>query len=99
MRFIVMEFLDGETLEEILARRKRLPVGEAVPLMIQAMQGLQQFRPWKISATVIRVRGSTTGLATSLRPSMLPARSRVLTRSITWPLECEGCRPPFSSTP
>jgi len=39
--FIVMEYLDGETLDEILQRRKKLPVGEAVRLVRQALDGLQ----------------------------------------------------------
>ncbi len=39
--FIVMEFLEGETLDEVLSRRKKLPVGEAVRLVRQALDGLQ----------------------------------------------------------
>src|SRR6185503_5896753 len=39
--FIVMEFLEGETLDEVLSRRKRLPIGEAVRLVRQALDGLQ----------------------------------------------------------
>jgi serine/threonine protein kinase len=40
MYYIVMEYLDGETLEETLQRRKRLPLSEAVPILIGALQGL-----------------------------------------------------------
>ena len=36
-----MEFLEGETLDEVLTRRKRLPSGEAVRLVQQALNGLQ----------------------------------------------------------
>ncbi|MFO0803325.1 MAG: serine/threonine-protein kinase [Gemmataceae bacterium] len=39
--FIVMEFLEGETLDEVLQRRKKLPVPEAVRLIRQALDGLQ----------------------------------------------------------
>ena len=39
--FIVMEFLEGETLDEVLSRRKKLPVGEAVRLVRQALDGLE----------------------------------------------------------
>ncbi|HXD88028.1 MAG TPA: serine/threonine-protein kinase [Urbifossiella sp.] len=39
--FIVMEFLEGETLDEVLTRRKKLPPGEAVRLIRQALDGLQ----------------------------------------------------------
>ncbi|MDB5309146.1 MAG: stkP 1 [Gemmataceae bacterium] len=39
--YIVMEFLEGETLDEVLTRRKRLPVAEAVRVVRQALDGLQ----------------------------------------------------------
>jgi len=39
--FIAMEFIDGETLEELLARRKKLSVPEAVRLVQQVLAGLQ----------------------------------------------------------
>ncbi|MCZ2340553.1 MAG: protein kinase [Bacteroidales bacterium] len=41
IHFIVMEHLEGETLEEVLARRKKLPPGEAVRVVHQALLGLQ----------------------------------------------------------
>jgi serine/threonine protein kinase len=39
--FLVMEYLEGETLDEMLVRRKRLPPAEAVRLIHQALLGLQ----------------------------------------------------------
>lgn len=39
--FIVMEHLEGETLDAVLERRKKLPVGEGLRLVHQAFQGLQ----------------------------------------------------------
>jgi serine/threonine protein kinase len=39
--FIAMEFLEGETLDEVINRRKQLPVGEATRLIRQALDGLQ----------------------------------------------------------
>jgi serine/threonine protein kinase len=41
VHFIVMEFLEGETLDEVLKRRKRLPWGEAARVVQQALHGLQ----------------------------------------------------------
>lgn len=39
--YIVMEYLDGQTLAALLKQRGRLDVGEALYLMLQAAQGLQ----------------------------------------------------------
>jgi serine/threonine protein kinase len=41
LHYIVMEHLEGETLDEVLQRRGRLSVTEAVRLIFQALQGLQ----------------------------------------------------------
>jgi serine/threonine protein kinase len=39
--YIVMEHLEGETLEDVLQRRKKFPYGEAVRLVHQTLSGLQ----------------------------------------------------------
>jgi serine/threonine protein kinase len=39
--YLVMEYLEGESLEEVLARRGKLPVGEGVRVIHQALLGLQ----------------------------------------------------------
>ena len=41
LHYIVMEYLEGETLEDVLARRGKMQPGEAVRLIYQALQGLQ----------------------------------------------------------
>src|SRR5262245_57012793 len=41
VHYIVMEFLEGETLDEVLSRRKRIPAAEAARLVCQAFDGLQ----------------------------------------------------------
>ncbi len=41
VRYIAMEYLDGETLDDVLRRRGRLPYVEAARLVYQALQGLQ----------------------------------------------------------
>jgi serine/threonine protein kinase len=41
LHFFVMEYLEGETLEDVLQRRKQLPPAEAVRLIHQALLGLQ----------------------------------------------------------
>jgi serine/threonine protein kinase len=40
VHFVVLEFLEGETLAEVLRRRGRLPWPEAVRLLFQILQGL-----------------------------------------------------------
>jgi serine/threonine protein kinase len=41
LHYIVMEYLDGETLDELLARRGKLPAAEALPILLQVLYGLK----------------------------------------------------------
>lgn len=41
VHYIAMEYLEGETLDEVLTRRKKLPPSEAARLLAQALDGLQ----------------------------------------------------------
>ncbi|MCU1232117.1 MAG: Serine/threonine-protein kinase PknB [Candidatus Solibacter sp.] len=40
-RFITMEFIEGEDLSAILAKRRKLPADEAAPIMAQVIRGLE----------------------------------------------------------
>jgi eukaryotic-like serine/threonine-protein kinase len=41
LHYIVMEYLDGQTLDEVLDHRGKLSPAEALPLLLQALAGLQ----------------------------------------------------------
>lgn len=41
LHYLVMEYLEGDTLDEVLQRRRRLPPGEGVRIIYQALLGLQ----------------------------------------------------------
>jgi serine/threonine protein kinase len=41
LHYLVMEYLEGETLSDVIARRRKMLPGEAVRLVYQALQGLQ----------------------------------------------------------
>jgi serine/threonine protein kinase len=41
LHYLVMEYLEGDTLEDVLNRRSKLAVGEAIRLLYQALLGLQ----------------------------------------------------------
>jgi serine/threonine protein kinase len=48
LHYLTMEYLEGETLEEVLQQRKKLPVGEAVRLVHQALLGLEAIHEQKL---------------------------------------------------
>jgi eukaryotic-like serine/threonine-protein kinase len=48
LHYIVMEYLDGQTLDELLAHRGRLSPAEALPLLLQALSGLQYLHEQQI---------------------------------------------------
>src|SRR5262249_44303429 len=43
LNYLVMEFLEGETLKDVINRRGRLPPAEGVRLIHQALLGMQHF--------------------------------------------------------
>jgi serine/threonine protein kinase len=48
LHYLVMEYLEGETLEDVLLRRKQLPPPEAVRLIYQALLGLEHIHEQKL---------------------------------------------------
>jgi len=48
LHYIVMEQIDGETLDEVLVRRKKIPSAEAVRLIHQALHGLQHLHDMRM---------------------------------------------------
>ncbi len=48
LHYIVMEQIDGETLDEVLVRRKKIPPAEAVRLVDQALRGLQHLHDMRM---------------------------------------------------
>jgi serine/threonine protein kinase len=46
--YLVMEYLEGETLEEVIAKRQKFQPAEAVRLIYQALQGLQHIQSLKL---------------------------------------------------
>jgi serine/threonine protein kinase len=75
LHWIAMEYLEGETLDDVLTRRRRLPPNEAVRLIWQALQGVQHIqeknmvhrdlKPSNIMLTPGRVAGQPDTTANS----------------------------------
>jgi serine/threonine protein kinase len=67
LHYLVMEYLEGETLDEVIARRKQLPPAEAVRLIHQALLGLQHIHEQNLvhrdlkPANLMLVPASTPG--------------------------------------
>jgi len=74
INYIGMEFIEGETLDEVINRRKRLPWAEAVRIAHQALEGLQHLherrmvhrdlKPANIMLTPVATRPDNTWDAT-----------------------------------
>lgn len=70
LHFLVMEHLEGETLEETLARRRKLPCSEAARLIYLALLGLQHLheqglihrdlKPGNLMLTPVSLKPDTT---------------------------------------
>jgi eukaryotic-like serine/threonine-protein kinase len=65
LHYIVMEHLEGETLDEALGRRKKFPPAEAVRIIAHALQGLQHLHDRRMihrdlkPANLMIVRGNS----------------------------------------
>ncbi len=68
LHYLVMEYLDGETLDDVLKRRGHLPAQEAVRLVHQALLGLQHLHEEGM------VHRDLTPVNLMLVPSRLPGR-------------------------
>jgi eukaryotic-like serine/threonine-protein kinase len=80
IHFIVMDHLEGETLDEALSRRKNLPPGESVRIVSQALAGLQHLHDRRMihrdlkPANLMLVSGSSS----SKTDSTLDATVKIL---------------------
>ncbi len=92
LHYLVMEYLDGETLDAVLQRRKRLPAQEAVRLVYQALQGLQHIHEQGLvhrdlkPANLMLVPGRTPGEP----DNTLRATLKILDIGLVRPLFAEG---------
>src|SRR5439155_19189784 len=46
LHYIVMEYLEGDTLDDVLQRRRKLPPAEGVRIVYQALQGFQHIQEY-----------------------------------------------------
>src|SRR4051812_37376183 len=88
LHYLVMEYLEGETLREVLARRGKLPPAEGVRLVHQALLGLQHFHEQGLvhrdlkPANLMLVPGSSTGQPDTTANSTLKILDLGLVRAL-----------------
>lgn len=76
LHYLVMEYLEGETLEDLQARRGKFPPAEAVRLIYQALQGLQHIHAHGLvhrdlkPSNLMLVSGTASGPDNTLRSTL-----------------------------
>jgi serine/threonine protein kinase len=103
LNYLVMEYLEGETLDDVLQRRKRLPPNEAVRLVHQALLGLQHIHEQGMihrdlkPANLMLVPGPGRSDDTTLNATTLNATVKILDIGLGREMFEEGGQPPPDS--
>jgi len=101
--YLVMECLEGETLDDVLQRRKKLPPTEAVRIVSQALLGLQHLHEQGMvhrdikPANLMVVPAGTPGPADSTQRATVKLLDMSLARALSDESVDEGAKPQLTS--
>jgi serine/threonine protein kinase len=98
--YIVMEYLEGETLDEVLTRRGKLPPAEAVRVVYQALLGLEELhqkgvvhRDLKPANLMLVAPGGRAATADSTLSATVKILDIGLARELAGPAAADGAVP------